>query len=124
MPPHPQTQPCLQAFAIKFALTFVSYGIGWQKVRLVMSLMLSAGLSWLYLRWSPHLVAWVNHVRVGLYATILLSAVLAVVLVFPPEVGAGAVVGAWMREWVGGWVLVVGCWWLGAGGSVLVDWHG
>ncbi|KXZ42487.1 hypothetical protein GPECTOR_142g708 [Gonium pectorale] len=76
--------PLGAAFIIKFAMTFVSYAIGWQKVRLVLILILSAALAFVYLRWSPHLVSWVNHVRVGLYTSVLLSAVLAVVLVHGP----------------------------------------
>ncbi|KAG2494212.1 hypothetical protein HYH03_007568 [Edaphochlamys debaryana] len=75
----------MRAFVIKFAMTFVAYAIGWQRVRLVLQLILSALLTWQYLRWSPHLVDWVNHVRVGLYTSVLLSAVLAVVLVWGPE---------------------------------------
>ncbi|EFJ49262.1 phosphate acetyltransferase [Volvox carteri f. nagariensis] len=74
----------VQAFVVKFAMTFVSYAIGWEKVRLVLLLVLAAALTYLYLRWSPHLVSWVNHLRVGLYTSVLLSAVLAVVLVHGP----------------------------------------
>ncbi len=66
-------------------MTFVSYAIGWHKVRLILTLLLSFNLTYLYLRWSPHLIAWVNHVRVGLYCSILLTSGLAVALVFGPE---------------------------------------
>ncbi|GFR50532.1 hypothetical protein Agub_g12802 [Astrephomene gubernaculifera] len=75
----------VQAFIIKFAMTFVNYALGWQRMRIILTLILSAALAAIYLRWAPHLVSWVNHIRVGLYTSILLAAVLAVVLVQGPQ---------------------------------------
>jgi hypothetical protein len=77
----------VQAFLIKFALTFLNYALGdeLQKLRLVLTLILATMLFWLYLRWAPHLIDWVNHLRCGLYASILLVASLAVALVYGPK---------------------------------------
>ena len=81
LPMHPPRLP-LQGFVIKAAMTFVSYAVGWQRVRLVLMLLLSARLLWIYLRWAPHMYAWVNHVRAGMYSAVVCVAAMAVVLVF------------------------------------------
>ncbi|GIL45019.1 hypothetical protein Vafri_2438, partial [Volvox africanus] len=107
----------VQAFIVKFAMTFVSYAIGWQNVRLVLLLILAAALTYLYLRWSPHLVSWVNHLRVGLYTSVLLSSILAVVLVHGPSSPPSAVAAHRKRITTLLWALIGPAALLGAAAS-------
>jgi hypothetical protein len=45
-------------------------------------LLLSACLTYLMWSWQPHLVAWVNHVRAGMYSSLVLCSLLYVVSAF------------------------------------------
>jgi hypothetical protein len=40
----------------------------------------------LYLRWLPHLTAWVNHVRVATYFCLLYASLLFIILAYHPGV--------------------------------------
>jgi hypothetical protein len=48
----------------------------------MLMLLLSARLLWIYLRWAPYMCDWVNHVRAGMYSAVVCVALMAVVLVF------------------------------------------
>ncbi|KXZ50396.1 hypothetical protein GPECTOR_16g569 [Gonium pectorale] len=72
------------AFAIKVLLTLVDVFIGGRRVAAVVSLLLSLLLAWQTIRWSPNLVSWVNHVKSGVYAAVVWSSAVLVVLVFRP----------------------------------------
>ncbi|KAK9830511.1 hypothetical protein WJX72_012148 [[Myrmecia] bisecta] len=45
----------------------------YQKLQAVLLLMLSAMIFWSQLRWAPHYISWVNHLRSALYCTLLWS---------------------------------------------------
>ncbi|KAG2446182.1 hypothetical protein HXX76_000775 [Chlamydomonas incerta] len=72
----------VRAFCIKFLMTVVNYGIGWGKMQDVLLLMCSLYLTWMYLKWQPHLFGGVNHMRVGLNAAIALVSLGGCILKF------------------------------------------
>ncbi|KAG2440500.1 hypothetical protein HYH02_010378 [Chlamydomonas schloesseri] len=72
----------VRAFCIKFLMTVVNYGIGWGKVQDVLLFMCSIYLTWMYLKWQPHLFGGVNHMRVGLNAAIALVSLGGCILKF------------------------------------------
>ncbi|GIL43455.1 hypothetical protein Vafri_932 [Volvox africanus] len=72
----------IRAFCIKFLMTVVSYGVGWRKAKVILQFVLATYLTWLYLKWQPHLFGWVNHLRVGLNASIATVALGGIILVF------------------------------------------
>ncbi|GFR46567.1 hypothetical protein Agub_g8160 [Astrephomene gubernaculifera] len=76
----------LAAFAIKVLLTLVNVFFGWRRVAACCYLALSLALVYQYLRWSPHLVAWVNYLKTGVSTTVVWCAATLMLLVFEPGV--------------------------------------
>ncbi|GFR46428.1 hypothetical protein Agub_g7932, partial [Astrephomene gubernaculifera] len=74
------------AFAIKALLTLVNVFFGWRRVAACFYLALSLALAYQYLRWSPHLVAWVNYLKTGVSTTVVWCAATLMLLVFEPGV--------------------------------------
>ncbi|GFR46566.1 hypothetical protein Agub_g8158, partial [Astrephomene gubernaculifera] len=74
------------AFAIKVLLTLVNVFFGWRRVAACFYLVLSLALAYQYLRWSPHLVAWVNYLKTGVSTTVVWCAATLMLLVFEPGV--------------------------------------
>jgi hypothetical protein len=67
------------------ARVFVTGG-SWLSVVYLLSCFL---LCYLYLRWLPHMHAWVNHVRVATAFCLQYTAVILIVLVYHPGVDSG-----------------------------------
>ncbi|KXZ55417.1 hypothetical protein GPECTOR_3g69 [Gonium pectorale] len=76
----------VMVFGIKALLTLVDVFLGWKKVAAVAYLALSLALAYQYLRWSPNLVGWMNHLKSGVSAAIAWAAAMLVLLVFRPGV--------------------------------------
>ncbi|KXZ42658.1 hypothetical protein GPECTOR_127g536 [Gonium pectorale] len=72
----------VMVFGIKTLLTLVDVFLGWKKVAAVAYLALSLALAYQYLRWSPNLVAWMNHLKGGVATAIAWAAAMLVLLVF------------------------------------------
>ncbi|GFR41359.1 hypothetical protein Agub_g2042 [Astrephomene gubernaculifera] len=72
----------VRAFFIKSLMTMTTYAIGWPRIQNLLLLGFTAYLTWMYLKWQPHLFGWVNHLRVGLNAAITVVSLGAVVLSF------------------------------------------
>ncbi|KXZ42914.1 hypothetical protein GPECTOR_111g247 [Gonium pectorale] len=70
-------------------MTFVSVFLGWRRPSAVAYLALSILLAYQYLRWSPNLVDWVNHLKSGLVVAVMWAAAALVALVFEPGLGPG-----------------------------------
>ncbi|KAG2494504.1 hypothetical protein HYH03_007272 [Edaphochlamys debaryana] len=80
------------AFGIKVLLTMTDVFLGWRRVCACANLGLSLGLAWVYLRRSPHLVAWPNHMKTGVSLAIVWCCACSVLLVFEPGVST-------VQEW-------------------------
>ncbi|KAG2494508.1 hypothetical protein HYH03_007276 [Edaphochlamys debaryana] len=80
------------AFGIKVLLTLTDVFLGWRRVCACANLALSLGLAWVYLRRSPHLVAWPNHMKSGVSLAIVWCCACSVLLVFEPGVST-------VQEW-------------------------
>ncbi|KXZ45668.1 hypothetical protein GPECTOR_52g66 [Gonium pectorale] len=76
-------------FAVKVLLTLVDVFIGWKKVAACFYLALSLALAYQQLRWSAHMVAWMNYVKSGVSVAIVWASAMLVVLVFRPGVKEG-----------------------------------
>ncbi|GIL50716.1 hypothetical protein Vafri_6834 [Volvox africanus] len=74
----------VMAFAIKVLMTMVNVFIGWNRVEASIYLALSLALAWQTLRWSPHLVDWVNYLKAGVSAMVVWCSVALMLLVFHP----------------------------------------
>ncbi|GLC56222.1 hypothetical protein PLESTB_001081300 [Pleodorina starrii] len=72
------------AFVLKVLLTLVHVFIGYPRVEACLYLVLSLAFAWQYLRWSPHLVNWVNYLRSGVAATVVWCSATLALLVFHP----------------------------------------
>lgn len=81
--------PCraeLQAFGIKMVMTAASVyvtGVTWLSIVYLVGFFF---ICYLYLRWLPHMHAWVNHVRVATAFCLLYAALLLIILAFHPGV--------------------------------------
>ncbi len=75
-------------FGLRMAMTVVSVFIDNTRWMSVFQLILSFWLCYLYLRWLPHLYAWVNHVRVGSYFSVFWAALLLIIMAYAPGVAS------------------------------------
>ncbi|GLI60726.1 hypothetical protein VaNZ11_002824 [Volvox africanus] len=74
----------VMAFGIKVIMTMVNVFIGWNRVEASIYLALSLALAWQTLRWSPHLVSWVNYLKAGVSAMVVWCSAVLMLLVFHP----------------------------------------
>ncbi|GLC41265.1 hypothetical protein PLESTM_001177800 [Pleodorina starrii] len=74
------------AFAIKAMMTLVDVFIGYRKVAACVYMALALALAWQSLRWSPHLVAWVNYLKSGVAVTMVWCCISLMLLLFKPGV--------------------------------------
>ncbi len=76
-------------FGLRMVMTMVSVFINNTRWMSVFQLILSFWLCYLYLRWLPHLYAWVNHVRVGSYFSVFWAALLLIIMAYQPGLQPG-----------------------------------
>ncbi|GIM04869.1 hypothetical protein Vretimale_9356 [Volvox reticuliferus] len=76
----------VMAFGIKVIMTLVNVFIGWGRVEASIYLALSLALAWQNLRWSPHLVSWVNYLKAGVSTMVVWCSAVLMLLVFHPGV--------------------------------------
>ncbi|KAK9807619.1 hypothetical protein WJX72_004477 [[Myrmecia] bisecta] len=70
----PHTIVELQGHVMKSCMCVIHSVLSdYQKLQAVLLLMLSAMIFWSQLRWAPHYISWVNHLRSALYGTLLWS---------------------------------------------------
>ncbi|KAG2495534.1 hypothetical protein HYH03_006477 [Edaphochlamys debaryana] len=74
------------AFAIKVLMTLVDVFIGWRTVAACCYTALAIALAWQYLRWCPHLVGWVNHLKAAVAGGVIWCCAILLLLVFEPGV--------------------------------------
>ncbi|GIL80540.1 hypothetical protein Vretimale_16032 [Volvox reticuliferus] len=74
------------AFALKVLMTLVDVFLGWPKVAACVYLALSLAMTYQYMRWSPSLVGWVNHLKAGCSIAIVWCSANLMFLVFHPGV--------------------------------------
>ncbi len=91
-PPRPLRVEVL-GFGIRMAMTMISVFVNGLRWMAVFQLMLSVWLCYLYLKWLPHLFAWVNHVRVGSYFSVFWAALLLIIMAYAPGVEPGDAYG-------------------------------
>jgi hypothetical protein len=80
--PSVNTRVPLKVTATRVLMVLVSVLVFSDKWASGAQLLLSACLTYLMWSWQPHLVAWVNHVRAGMYSSLVLCSLLYVVSAF------------------------------------------
>ncbi|PNW76483.1 hypothetical protein CHLRE_11g467629v5 [Chlamydomonas reinhardtii] len=80
----------VRAFGIKALMTLVGVFLGYPKLAAAAYLALAVWLAWQYLRWTPHLVEWVNYLKGGV--------AVAMVGVAGLQVGVVATTNAQVRQ--------------------------
>eukprot|EP00201_Polytomella_parva_P007131 CAMPEP_0175084446 /NCGR_PEP_ID=MMETSP0052_2-20121109/28065_1 /TAXON_ID=51329 ORGANISM="Polytomella parva, Strain SAG 63-3" /NCGR_SAMPLE_ID=MMETSP0052_2 /ASSEMBLY_ACC=CAM_ASM_000194 /LENGTH=768 /DNA_ID=CAMNT_0016356253 /DNA_START=23 /DNA_END=2327 /DNA_ORIENTATION=- len=76
------SNPEVIGFLVKAVLTTIDAFIGYNDVVAVIYVVLSLYHFYVYFRWSPHFVEWMNHLKVAVAGTILFISVLCVVMRF------------------------------------------
>ncbi|EFJ43613.1 hypothetical protein VOLCADRAFT_96265 [Volvox carteri f. nagariensis] len=76
----------VSAFALKVLMTLVDVFLGWPKVAACVYLALSLAMTFQYMRWSPSLVGWVNHLKAACSIAIVWCSICLMLLVFHPGV--------------------------------------
>ncbi|GIL60368.1 hypothetical protein Vafri_14969 [Volvox africanus] len=79
----------VSAFALKVLMTLVDVFLGWPRVEACVYLVLSLAMTYQYMRWSPSLVGWVNHLKAGCSIAIVWCSANLMFLVFHPGVEEG-----------------------------------
>ncbi|GFR44799.1 hypothetical protein Agub_g6134 [Astrephomene gubernaculifera] len=108
----------VSAFAIKVLMTLTDVVFGWRRVAACCYLALSVAIAYQYLRWRPHLVGWVNHLKTGVSIAIVWCSLMLVILVFQPNVPEHRL-AAWQRGMTVGMLAGIAP---ALGGGALLSW--
>jgi hypothetical protein len=65
-------------------LTLVNVVFGWKKVAAGFYMALSLWLAYVYLRWNPHMILWMNQLKAGVATMVVWCSACLVLLVFVP----------------------------------------
>ncbi|GLC33063.1 hypothetical protein PLESTB_000374500 [Pleodorina starrii] len=82
--PHARVE--VRGLMVKTIMTVtVAVLAGLTRVQAVILSATSAFLFWSYVRWEPHFIEWINHIRAGLYAMVSWAGMVLLVLTFSPH---------------------------------------
>ncbi|GLI64845.1 hypothetical protein VaNZ11_008226 [Volvox africanus] len=82
--PHARVE--VRGLMVKTIMTVtVSVLAGLTRVQAVILSSASAFLFWSYVRWEPHFIEWINHIRAGLYAMVSWTGLVLLALTFSPH---------------------------------------